>query len=67
MKIVLLLDSLYAADPVFEILDGYSWKNIITFKEGSMPNTYSEYHALRNLQQQNRAEIKGENVIQNFS
>ena len=66
-KICLLLDSLYAADSVFEILDGYSWKHIITFKEGSMPNTYSEYHALRNLQQQNRAEIKGGNVIQNFS
>lgn len=66
LKIVLLLDSLYAADPVFEILDGYSWKHIITFKEGSMPNTYDEYLALSKLQHQNRAEIKDKNIIQNF-
>ena len=41
LKICLLLDSLYVADPVFKILDKYKWKYIITFKEGSMPDTYA--------------------------
>ena len=34
LKICLLLDSLYAAGPVMDILKGYGWKYITTFKEG---------------------------------
>jgi len=41
LKICLLLDSLYIADPVFNMIDKYKWKYIITFKEGSMPDTYA--------------------------
>jgi len=37
LKICLLLDSLYAASPVMDILKRYNWKYITTFKEGSMP------------------------------
>jgi len=36
LKICLLPDSLYMADPVFKIADDYKWKYIITIKEGSM-------------------------------
>jgi hypothetical protein len=67
LKVCLLLDSLYVADPVFEICDRYSWKYITTFKEGSMPDTYSEYLSLRKMQQQNRAQIKDLDITQNFS
>ena len=67
LKMCLLLDSLYVADPVFEICDRYSWKYIITFKEGSMPDTYAEYLCLKDLQPENRAEIKDEDTTQNFS
>jgi hypothetical protein len=37
LKICLLLDSLYAAGPVMDILKEYGWKYIATFKEGSKP------------------------------
>jgi len=66
LKICLLLDSLYAADPVFKMLDSYDWKYIITFKEGSMPKTYEEYLSLDKLQK-NRIEIAEDGVIQNYS
>jgi hypothetical protein len=49
LKICLLLDSLYIADPVFNMIDKYKWKYIITFKEGSMPDTYAEYLCLKSL------------------
>ena len=67
LKICLLLDSLYVADPVFKILDKYKWKYIITFKEGSMPDTYAEYLSLKKLCPENRAEIKDKNIIQNYN
>ncbi|MHB1377718.1 MAG: hypothetical protein ACYCXB_09940 [Candidatus Humimicrobiaceae bacterium] len=34
LRICLLLDSLYAAAPVMDILKEYKWKYITTFKEG---------------------------------
>ena len=66
LKICLLLDSLYVADPVFKIVDKYKWKYIITFKEGSMPKTYEEYLSLKKLQTENKAEIKDEDTIQSY-
>jgi len=67
LKICLLLDGLYVADPVFRMIDKYRWKYIITFKEGSMPDTYREYLCLKSLCPQNRAEIKDKNIIQNYN
>jgi len=67
LKICLLLDSLYIADPVFNMIDKYKWKYIITFKEGSMPDTYAEYLCLKSLCPENRAEIKDKNIIQNYN
>jgi len=66
LKMCLLLDSLYAADPVIKLIEGYGWKYIITFKEGSMPDTYAEFESLKNLCSKNAALIKDENVIQHF-
>lgn len=66
LKICLLLDSLYAADPVIELIEGYGWKYIITFKEGCMPDTYSEFENLKKLCSKNTAQVKDGNVIQHF-
>ena len=67
LKICILADSLYAADPVFEILESYGWKYIITFKEGSMPDTYAEFNHLKNLCSKNTVKVEDENFIQYFS
>lgn len=67
LKICLLLDGLYVADPVFKIIDKYRWKYIITFKEGSMPDTYAEYLCLKSLCPEKRGEIKDKNIIQNYN
>ncbi len=66
LKICILLDSLYAAGPVIKLIEGYGWKYIVTFKEGSMPDTYAEFNNLKNFCK-NTLEIKNENTIQNFS
>ena len=68
LKICLLLDSLYACDPVFKICDKYGWKYIITFKEGSMRDTFAWYESLKkNHQPENKALIKHGEVTQKFS
>ena len=67
LNICMLLDGLYMADPVFNMMDKYNWKYIITFKEGSMPDTYREYLSLKNLCPENIKEIKNNNIIQNYS
>ncbi len=66
LNICLLLDGLYMADPVFNMMDKYNWKYIIVFKEGSMPDTYREYLCLKSLCLENRKEIKNNNIIQNY-
>jgi len=67
LNICMLLDGLYMADPVFNMMDKYNWKYIITFKEGSMPDTYREYLSLKSLCPQNIKEIKNKNIIQNYN
>lgn len=49
LKICLLLDSLYAAEPVFDICKTNKWEYIINFKEGSIPTVYQEFEALKKL------------------
>lgn len=51
LRIVLLLDGLYAAGPVFEVCRKNRWAYLITFKEGSLPATFSEYTTLKSLLQ----------------
>jgi hypothetical protein len=67
LKICLLLDSLYAADPVASTIEKYGWKYIITFKEGSMPDTYAEFESLKNLCANNTTTVEDDNIIQNYS
>ncbi len=68
LKICLLLDSLYACDPVFKICDKYGWKYIVTFKEGSMPETYAWYESLKKKHQpENKATVKNGKITQKFN
>lgn len=59
----LLLDGLYASQNVIRLIESKRWKYIITFKEGSMPERYTEATSLRDIQQSNRmhAQEKGQN------
>lgn len=66
LKICLLLDALYANKPVFDICKKNSWKYIITFKEGSLPDTYKEYVCLKKLHQDCRAEYQREGFAQDY-
>ena len=42
MRILLLLDGLYANQQVLSICENFHWEYIIVFKEGSLPNLYKE-------------------------
>jgi len=42
LPICLLLDGLYAVDPVFKRCKDYGWKFIVTMKEGRQPTAYYE-------------------------
>jgi len=54
LPIVLLLDSLYAAKPVFDICKKYNWKYIVRFKEGSIPTLDKNYQDLLALSSENK-------------
>lgn len=62
----LLLDSLYAAGPVMDILKEYKWKYITTFKEGSIPERYEEFCQLKKLCQQNSIELQDNKISQSY-
>ncbi len=58
LKIVLLLDALYAGNPTFNICDRNRWKYFITFKEGSMPEAYQEFLSIIECQKMHKIEKK---------
>ncbi len=47
LKICLLMDSLYACGPVFEVCKIHGWRFITSFKEGSAPAVFAEYERLK--------------------
>lgn len=67
LPICLLLDSLYAGGPVFDVCRDYGWKYIITFKEGSMPDVYSEYDLLKTQDKNNIKEVRDGNIFQRYN
>lgn len=56
-RICLLLDNLYAKDPVLKLCEDCGWKYIITFKAGSIPTAYADFLTLLGLQSDNRLSI----------
>jgi hypothetical protein len=56
-KICLLLDGLFANDPVLTVCAEHGWKYVITFKEGSIPTAYADFLTLLRLQPANRLAV----------
>lgn len=54
LRICLLLDGLYAGEPVFRICEENRWDYLITFKGGSMPAVFREYETLRSCTPENQ-------------
>ena len=46
LPICLLLDSLYAAEPIFALCGQHQWRFIIVLKEGSIPTLHREFYDL---------------------
>ena len=46
LPMILLCDSLYAGEPVFDICKENNWNYIIRYKEGSIPSIMKEYKAI---------------------
>jgi len=58
LPICLLLDALYAVEPVMEICEKYHWQYLINFKSGSMPAKYEEFVALcESVQKMNKLSL----------
>lgn len=66
LRICLLLDSLYAANPVFARCNRYGWKYIVTFKEGSMPAVWQDYLGIKMLEKDNHSGSLTDTVSQEF-
>lgn len=56
LRIVLMMDSLYAAGPIFSICRDYNWDYMINFKKGSMPSVYKEAESLMKFTPENTLE-----------
>ena len=49
LPICLLFDALYADQTVLRLCQKYDWPWIITFKQGSLPTAFGEFHTLKPL------------------
>lgn len=56
LRIVLMMDSLYAAGPVFSICRDNNWDYMINFKQGSMKAVYKEAEDLMGFTPENTVE-----------
>ncbi len=54
LKIMVLLDGLYANGPVVELCRKNKWQFMIVLKDGAMPSVMSEFEALAELEPKNR-------------
>ncbi len=68
LRICLLMDSLYAAGPVFDVCKKNKWAYIVNFKEGSIPTVYAEFEALKIIEPKNkgRFELYDNGIIQKY-
>lgn len=66
LNICLLLDGLYANQPVINKCNKNRWKYIITFKEGSMKEVYREYESLKKSYKDNYLECNNKEIKQEY-
>jgi hypothetical protein len=67
LPLCILGDSLYAAAPIMDICKEFKWAFCFSFKEGSIPSIYKEFHSLLPLQPKNRTTWQTDSVRQNIS
>ena len=60
LPILLLGDSLYAGEPVFDICKKNHWNYIIRYKEGSIPSIMREYEAIPEKEKKGNTEFVNE-------
>ena len=60
LPMVLLMDSLYASEPVMEICEKNGWDYIIRYKTGSIPSIAEEYEAIPEKTRAGHAEFVNE-------
>ena len=60
LPMVLLMDSLYASEPVMEICEQNGWDYIIRYKTGSIPSISEEYDAIPEKTKAGHAEFVNE-------
>jgi len=66
LNMCLLLDGLYGRESVIEVCEKYNWKYIITFKEGSMPEVWQEFEAIKRASPENYAEHNIDDTKQKY-
>lgn len=66
LPICLLLDSLYAARPVFELCQNYHWRFIIRFKDGRIPSVADEFQRLKQISPENMCSRSVSGYLEHF-
>jgi hypothetical protein len=66
LKIMVLLDGLYAKGPVIEICRKNKWEFMIVLKDDALPSVLTEFEALAGLEVKNRHRCTWGNRRQNF-
>jgi hypothetical protein len=67
LNMVLMMDSLYAAGPIFSICRDNNWDYMINFKKGSMPSVYKEAESLMEITPENTLETMWGDRKQTYS
>jgi hypothetical protein len=67
LPVCLLFDSLYANQTVLRLCRQHDWRWIISFKEGSLPTAFSEFHTLKLLEPNNVLETAVQERYQRLS
>lgn len=67
LPICLLVDSLYAAEPVMQICNEYGWAYTMSFKEGKIPSLAQDSQRIEARQSENRKTLIRKEVRQEIS
>ena len=66
LKIMLLMDGLYAKGPVVEQCEKYNWQYMIVLKDGALPTVIREFEALSKLEPTQRHSMTWNGRAQKF-
>ena len=66
LRIMVLLDGLYATGPVMALCRKYNWQFMIVLQDKSLPSVWEEFYGLKQLEKNNRFAMKWGNRKQQF-